>query len=345
MRRDLTLLLCGVGFLALLGYRYDLNATALLERKWFFRFNRRYSEESPLRANLDDINLTLPDSQEYRQARLKRVCLRYQDRLNRTRHRGRGSNFFPKTHQPRFCSTADCPLLVDLKHRFLFCFVQKVASTSAKVLFLREFRTPDRALRRDEVTALHEVANDKLLRVGPMYYGPKQLKTFHKAMFVRHPFERLVSVYEDKVGREPSEVSFFYDKYFKKFNGRRNITGTMSFVDFVDYLIETPRFEYDEHWMPYFERCEPCTVGYDFLGKLETADSDFEAMLKVNGLDELEPRLKHLNARNESTFVEQFFIQLERNQIMALYRIYRFDFELFGYNILNYIDTFDNGMF
>ena len=96
--------------------------------------------------------------------------------------------------------------------------------------------------------------------------------------------------------------------------------------------------------MPYFERCDPCHIEYDFLGKLETADHDFDALLSVNGLSELKPRLKHLNARNESRFVEQFFIQLERNQIMALYRLYRFDFELFGYNILNYSDSCANGM-
>ena len=347
MRKNATLLLCGVGFLTLLGYRYDLNATASLERKWFFLFSHRTRDEPP-RVNLYGIeaSLTLPDSQEHRQARLKRVCRRYEDHYNRTRYRGGPkSNFFPETFRPRYCNVSDCPLLMDLKHKFIFCFVQKVASTTIKALFLREFSAPKKGLSRQNVMDLHRIANDILLRIGPHFYSSDQLKKFHKAMFVRHPFERLVSVYEDRVDRDPSKAAFVYEMYFKKFIERRNITGSMSFVDFVDYLIETPHFEYDEHWMPYFERCAPCQVGYDFLGKLETSDRDFDAMLSVNGLDELKPRLKHLNARNESHFAEQLFIQLERNQIMALYRIYRFDFELFGYNILNYIDTFDNGMF
>ena len=345
MRRNLTLLLCGVGFLTLLGYRYDLNATALLERKWFFRFSHRSRDESP-RVNLDGIeaSLTLPDSQEHRQARLKKVCLRYEDRFNRTLYRGGPkSNFFPETSKPRYCSGADCPLLVDLEHKFLFCIVHKVASTTTKLLFLRESSAPKGGLSRLNNSVLHGIANAKVLRISPDFYSSDQLEKFHKAMFVRHPFERLVSVYE--LLRDSPEAPFFYKKYFNKIIDRRNITGWMSFVEFVDYVIKTPLLEYDQRWMPYFERCVPCHVGYDFLGKLETSDQDFDAMLSVNGLDEFKPRLKHLNARSESHSAEQLFKQLERKQIMALYRIYRLDFELFGYNILNYIDTFDNGMF
>ncbi|OQR75268.1 carbohydrate sulfotransferase 11-like [Tropilaelaps mercedesae] len=348
MRRDLGVLLTLVSLLAFISYRYDFSTTAFLEHRWFHRFSDR-KPPFPSAPNLDGLEfvLTLPNSQEHRQKRVQTVCERYRKRLCRPHYRGQKSNFFPGTRRARHCPTSQCPLLVDFSHKFMFCFVQKVASTSIKALFLNDTPTTDQ-LPRENVTKLHRIANEAIPRVGPQFFPKKRLQEFYKAIFVRHPFERLVSVYEDKVGREPDDAAFFYATYFRNFARRKNITGTLSFTDFVDYLIETPWAEYDEHWMPYFHRCEVCLVGYDFIGKLETAEEDFNAMLGANGLADLKQKLHRLNARSDGGMdfsrVETYFIQLERNQIMALYRIYRFDFELFGYNIVNFIDTFDNGM-
>ncbi|XP_022660734.1 carbohydrate sulfotransferase 12-like [Varroa jacobsoni] len=347
MRRDLGALLGLTSVLTLIGYQYDFSATAFFEHRWLYHFSdqRTSPRSAPDFGGIEAV-LTLPDSQDIRQKRVQNVCQRYRERLYRPHYRGLKSNFFPDTMRPRYCSTAECPLLVDIRHRFLFCFVQKVASTTVKALFLENSIGTDQ-LSRGNVTQLHRVANDRIRRVGPQFYTKKKMKKFFKAIFVRHPFERLVSVYEDKVGQEPQKMTYFYDKYFKQFASRKNITGTLSFSDFVDYLIETPWAEFDEHWMPYFQRCEVCLVGYDFIGKLETASEDFDAMLD-NGLTDMKSKLRRLNSRYQNGRldfgrVETYFIQLERNQIMALYRIYRFDFELFGYNILNFIDTFDNG--
>ena len=43
-----------------------------------------------------------------------------------------------------------------------------------------------------------------------------------------------------------------------------------SFVEFVEYLVETPIDKYDEHWRPIFLLCPPCHFNFDVIVKMET---------------------------------------------------------------------------
>ena len=43
-----------------------------------------------------------------------------------------------------------------------------------------------------------------------------------------------------------------------------------SFVEFVEYLVETPVDKYDEHWKPIFLLCPPCHFNFDVIVKMET---------------------------------------------------------------------------
>ncbi|GFR11148.1 carbohydrate sulfotransferase [Trichonephila clavata] len=54
----------------------------------------------------------------------------------------------------------------------------------------------------------------------------------------------------------------------------------ISFAEFVWYLTHTTERDYDEHWAPYWSRCDPCLVDYNFIGKLETAQHDFHMLLE-----------------------------------------------------------------
>ncbi len=107
-----------------------------------------------------------------------------------------------------------------------------------------------------------------------------RLKNYFKFMFTRHPFERLLSAYKDKVENIPS-----YTHYWKQMlEGKpKNQSTKITFVDFVTYLIRKRRsvkyidaFDrrevkykteavleetlYNRHWDTESHLCMPCIV-------------------------------------------------------------------------------------
>ncbi|CAG2110347.1 unnamed protein product [Medioppia subpectinata] len=100
-----------------------------------------------------------------------------------------------------------------------------------------------------------------------MFYNTNQNKMFFKALFVRHPFFRLVSAFKDKAEKNRSEEPYFYAKYWDNImrseRGEQNVNNNSMpmFKEFVKHLLITSPYKYDEHWAPVWTRCEPCYVG------------------------------------------------------------------------------------
>ncbi|KAG0426242.1 hypothetical protein HPB47_026645 [Ixodes persulcatus] len=62
-------------------------------------------------------------------------------------------------------------------------------------------------------------------------------ESYTTAMFVRHPFERLVSAYVDKVLRPSAGKVYFYDRYFNDVPGVRETGRNLTFPEFIDYIL------------------------------------------------------------------------------------------------------------
>ncbi|XP_054155242.1 carbohydrate sulfotransferase 14-like [Oppia nitens] len=234
----------------------------------------------------------------------------------------------------RYCTTKSCPLLVNEKHRFMACFVPKIASTSMKNIFNI---LDDNKINITNInnTEFHIKANDLLTRISPMFYNIKQNKNYYKMLFVRHPFVRLVSAFKDKAERNRSEESYFYDKYWDKIMSKERSHYTNdskpTFQEFVKLLLTTNEYTYDEHWAPIWTRCEPCYVDYDFIGKLETSAQDFAVISNKLNLSQMFWENKNVNKyRNQ---VKQYLLQISSQEIIGLYKKYFLDFKLFGYTI------------
>lgn len=169
-------------------------------------------------------------------------------------------------------------------------------------------------------------------------------------MVVRHPFERLLSAYRDKlenstIGREHGTLHF-YEKYGKKIVAKyRKEPSTRlepTFREFVDYIIDKNLLAYaDDHWIPYFSFCTPCLVDYDVIIKLETLERDVQQLMGLLGQD-TGPEVKHTNrrGRSQSELVISYYKQLDYITILKLYDKYRLDFELFNYGIRDYLSHF-----
>lgn len=123
-------------------------------------------------------------------------------------------------------------------------------------------------------------------------------------MFIRHPPERLLSAYRNKIEHplvadleEQSiwdEVKFkILDSYRmtfrafkeKKKRKQKEESSTPTFAEFIHFLYDSDPALMNEHYKPMVELCQPCAVKYDYVGNFATLRRDADAVLghlKIN---------------------------------------------------------------
>ena len=184
-------------------------------------------------------------------------------------------------------------------------------------------------------------------------------------MVVRHPFERLVSAYRDKLERMNL---FYYEKYGKKivyrfrdmavktlgedFFSKSNSYGTLlnvsqddrpnaslpSFWEFVQSVII--KLNMDEHWKPIYEHCSVCHPiqlhVHPYILKFENLKEEGPAFLRYFGWEHKINKSTKLNVNNYSDMssaeiTQLYFSILSKDEIRKLYSVYEYDFLLFDY--------------
>lgn len=173
------------------------------------------------------------------------------------------------------------------------------------------------------------------------------MKDAKRWMVVRHPFERILSAYRDKLenstaGREHGTLHF-YEKYGRKIVSKYR-TGSSkrlepTFAEFVDYLVDTDLTLYaDDHWIPYYLFCTPCLIDYDVIIHFETMQDDVRMLLDLFG-EKTGPLMQHSTSdgRSRMELVRAYYGQLTADAITNLYEKYKVDFQLFGYTMQDYL--------
>ena len=211
----------------------------------------------------------------------------------------------------------------------LYCWIHKVASSSWSKVFFN--------LKGKEVptTRLHEAAQQFSI---PSSKLPAAISNSLVFTIVRHPFERLVSAYRDKF-ELAKKYAYVYTMYASKILGLKTPTEAErvrrpTFSEFVDYLLRVPVQQFNDHWVPYWLHCHVCEMEYDIIGKMETIADDMEFIAERSGLAATNISLPWTNRRNSGDKVSlDYFRHLTVDQVMGLYRIYKLDFEMFGYRV------------
>ncbi|XP_055608775.1 carbohydrate sulfotransferase 11 [Uranotaenia lowii] len=270
---------------------------------------------------------------ENRVGRLNEKCSEY--RLNEQR-----SNNGPKAWE----------YLINRDYHLVWCNVFKAASTSWMYNFnllagySPEFlkKTKDVPLQlarqkypRPSVEALREAINGSI-----------------SFIIVRHPFERLVSAYKDKIqyalpNSHHQKLGVRIVQKYRKTpvknpeGGRRGQSWYPTFAEFVNYLLDEvhhPHTEIDMHWVPVTNFCTPCFFHYDVIAKFETLDEDQNYLIAVAQLGAI-IKAQWRNAgkgAHTNDVVMKLFSELSNDQVRQLYEYYRYDFELFGYGLDEY---------
>lgn len=241
-------------------------------------------------------------------------------------------------------------ILIDENRKVLFCYVPKVACTNWKRIFMlltgkasnisQVLQIPSYKVHaRNLFTSLQ---NYSIAEVDQI------LRDYTKFIFVRNPFERLLSAYHNKLEQHYDSSKYFqarFGKYIiKKF--RKNPTNTslekgddVTFSEFVDYLTSSDSSTYNEHWQTVTNLCHPCFINYDLIGKYETLISDSSFVLDYLKLNFSFPVLEKPSRTASS--LKKYFNVISKDLIYKLYRIYEMDFTLFGYDLFKTLDWTD----
>ncbi|KAM6962910.1 carbohydrate sulfotransferase 14 [Aplochiton taeniatus] len=230
-------------------------------------------------------------------------------------------------------------ILVNDEHRFLYCYVPKVACSNWK----RVMKVLSGALESVDVSIKMDHRSDLVflssLKPEESRY---RLKHYFKFMFVRDPMERLLSAYRNKFGEIPAYQKKYGTEIIRRYRkgSAKDTSGTgddVTFVEFVRYLLDEDVERMNEHWMPVYNLCQPCAVSYDFIGSYEHLESDAEYVLQRIGA----PPHVHFPERQTwykpvtTETLHYYLCSLPQKLLRELMPKYILDFSLFTYPLPN----------
>ncbi|XP_051932972.1 carbohydrate sulfotransferase 11-like [Hippocampus zosterae] len=241
-------------------------------------------------------------------------------------------------------------VIVDDQHGLLYCYVPKVACTNWKRVLM--VLTGAAGSRRDplEIPAneAHVPGNLRTLSEYSASQINQRLRSYLKFVFVREPFERLVSAYRNKFTR--SYNTAFHKRYGTKIVRRHRANPQpdalenghdVSFDEFVYYLVDpaTQMEEpFNEHWERVHSLCHPCLIHYDVVGKYETLEQDSSYVLRLAGVeDRVRFPASSKSARTTGEVAAQLFLNISPFYQKKLYNLFRMDFLLFNYSVPAYL--------
>lgn len=268
--------------------------------------------------------------------------------IQRREHMNHMCKIYGNLHRNVFDNTKDLDhILVDVKRKLLYCYVPKVACTNWKRVFMILMGT---AKAENVSTIPAEIVHRKSTFPRLSDYTTDEAKffieNFTKYVFVRHPFERLLSAFRNKLETRSQRSKYFQTRIGRTIvrNYRKQATNRslefgddVTFEEFAAYLVDRYVPSFNEHWKPISELCYPCLIRYDFIGKYETLQSDAEFLLRA--INESRITFPRVRRSNTTARVSAYYNNLSSPIIARLYNIFVLDFKLFSYgteNILGY---------
>ena len=133
---------------------------------------------------------------------------------------------------------------------------------------------------------------------------------------------------------------------------RHLIRRMKSFPEFMNLVLKQ-HYEnkfINPHWKRFSDKCQYCVIPYDVIGRMETFDEDLKYKVLKLGLENILPirtittlqenrsdHKKHKKIKDRTKKSLEYYSELEKSQIKELYNIHQIDFEMFGYDTIDYL--------
>ena len=159
-----------------------------------------------------------------------------------------------------------------------------------------------------------------------------RLVTYFKFLVTRHPFERLVYIYNffdfQTFIRNRGEQDYVetFKSYFAMVIAPGDIM--ITFRNFVRFVVNSPSHFYP--WRSLYESCSPCEMNYDFIAYYEWDVPKKDTLLQKLNITDVYfvERLQKYEVVPEWL---AYYNDVDDNDKFKLYQLYRYDFVLFGY--------------
>ncbi|XP_007669693.2 carbohydrate sulfotransferase 8 [Ornithorhynchus anatinus] len=233
-------------------------------------------------------------------------------------------------------------IFVEDKYRILYCEVPKAGCSNWKrvLMVLNGLAASTKDIQHDTVHYGNFLKRlDSFDRKG-IY---RRLNTYTKMLFIREPFEKLVSAFRDKF-EHPN--NYYHPVFGRAIISRYRVNATrealrtgsgVKFKEFIQYLLDVHKpVGMDIHWDHINRLCSPCLIDYDFVGKFESMEDDANFFLRLIGAPQnlTFPRFKDRHSDEERTttkITQQYFAQLSPSQRQRTYDFYYMDYLMFNY--------------
>ncbi|XP_071489941.1 carbohydrate sulfotransferase 11-like [Diadema antillarum] len=258
-------------------------------------------------------------------------------------------------------------LIVNEKHKILYCNVPKVGCTSWKAVFLKMA-----GYDKFNISAMDHLGTNRKGRIYLDYLHKYTnishrryiLKNYVKFMFVRHPYTRLLSAFRSKLapnvsysfryrnrakGAHAPWISTYGKTIITKYRGAEEGARVSSdwrkeydltFAEFIRFVIDPDTDSYNKHWSDMSSMCLPCDIEYDVIGKYETISADAPYVLQLANvapnISFPTPAPGSVTSSSSPGTAERIFRSVPRDHLLKLATLYSEDFRLFHYDPSSY---------
>ncbi len=246
------------------------------------------------------------------------------------------------------------------KYKSLYCRIPKIGCSNWKKLILY-LNT-----KISSKTALYSpIHNIEYIKFFPQLADAgrysrkeviKRLADYFSFVFIRHPLDRLLSAYKDKIVQSNSMTKqrWYYQRKFVpaiirlcrsssqakvkaktvvESGGGEASSENVTFEEFLCYVTKVRIHQLDKHWAPYERICFFCQpqLNYDFIGEYDYMKEEADFILDLLGVKNVTyPSSNRTNLQRKERFMKAY-VQVSNETLNAIRKRYRRDFEMFGY--------------